>query len=284
MNGNPLQPPGPGSEVLAEFFRGFGLDATLPRLQLLEQTAAAFTRIPFENLTKIIRVKESGPTPAARQQPSELLREHLRQGTGGTCFALTATLLHLVRALGWQAEPILADRSYGPDTHSALMIWIDGQPHLLDPGYLIVRPLPILPRDDAGWRIPTSFNELLLIPRDKGRKIELHTIQQDGSKYRLTYRVAPAEPGEFLRAWDRALTQDNLRYPLLTRVIAGRQVYLQKNLLLIRGREGVQRREIDPAQLESFIVQTFGVSAEVASRALSILRRGGEHHGGADTS
>ena len=42
-----------------------------------------------------------------------------------------------------RAEPILADRRYGDDTHSALVVWHEGKPHLLDPGYLIVRPLPL---------------------------------------------------------------------------------------------------------------------------------------------
>ena len=47
--------------------------------------------------------------------PAEVLADHEQCGAGGTCFSLTAAFLHLVRSLGWKAEPLLADRRYGCD-------------------------------------------------------------------------------------------------------------------------------------------------------------------------
>src|SRR5204863_234100 len=67
---------------------------------------------------KIIKDAEAGGVEEARRTPAEVLADHHALGAGGTCFALTATMLHLVRALGFPAEPILADRRYGADTHS----------------------------------------------------------------------------------------------------------------------------------------------------------------------
>jgi arylamine N-acetyltransferase len=98
--------------------------------------ARAFATLPYENLSKVIRFAEAGDAVAARELPAEIINRHLQWGTGGTCFSLTATLLHLIRSLGFEAEPILADRPYGSNTHCALRVMVEGQPHLLDPGYL----------------------------------------------------------------------------------------------------------------------------------------------------
>ena len=118
-----------------------------------------------------------------------MLQDFRRWRSGGTCFSLTAALLHLVRSLGLPGEPILADRRYGVDTHCALLVWLDDRPHLLDPGYLIVEPVPL----DATTNelvVPTRFNQLHLMPGEADR-IELHTAEQGNRRYRLTYKTSP---------------------------------------------------------------------------------------------
>jgi len=115
--------------------------------QCRESLCAASLREPDKNHQE----REAGNPRQARRLPREVLDDHRDFGTGGTCFSLTAALLHLIRALGYDAEPILADRRYGQNTHCALLLWIDGRPHLLDPGYLILDPVP-LHRSPAHWR------------------------------------------------------------------------------------------------------------------------------------
>jgi arylamine N-acetyltransferase len=286
MRDDPLRHPTPDSAVLAAFLDAGRIDAAGPATEVLGRVATAFARLPYENLTKILKHADAGSPAEARRGPAEVVADHLRLGTGGTCFALTAALLHLVRALGWRAEPVLADRRYGPDTHCALLVWLDGRPHLLDPGYLLVRPVP-LPR--AGEvRLPTAFNEVVLTARDGGRRVDLHTRQQGGTTYRLTYRADPADAAAFLRAWDASFAWDMMRYPVLTRVAAGRQIYLQENRLQVRGNVAdsrsestTLRREVDPEDLVAIIAREFGIDPAVAARALAVLRRKGEGHGGA---
>ena len=143
---------------------------------MVESVAAAFSSLPYENLTKILKHDREGGV--ARRGPEEVIRDHIRLGSGGTCFSLTAALLHVLRALGLRAEPILADRHYGENTHCALLVWLDGEPHLLDPGYLILKPLALPGNEELEQVVPTAFNELLLRHREQGSKIELHTRQQ----------------------------------------------------------------------------------------------------------
>ena len=277
MYKHPLLPPEPDSPLLRQFLQAQSIDIALPSVERLTAVARAFSRLPFENLTKIIKDAEAGRVEEARRTPGEVLADHAALGAGGTCFALTATLLYLVRALGFTAEPILADRRYGADTHSALLVWLAGKPHLLDPGYLIVQPLPI---PTAGAiRIPTPFNELILSTQDGGASVELATLQQKQSTYRLTFKTAPVDAGEFLRAWDASFEADMMRYPVLSRVVGNQQLYLQKKHLLVRGADETCRVEVPPDRLIAEIARQFQIAPALVARALGVLKSKGETRG-----
>lgn len=266
---HPLQPPEPNSPLLRQFVRVNALDESQPPVEMLTAAARAFAQLPFENLTKIIRDAEAGRVEEARRTPQEVLTDHWSLGAGGTCFALTSAMLHLVRALGFEAQPILADRRYGADTHSAFLVWLDGKPHLLDPGYLIVKPLP-LPRSGE-VRIATPFNELLLIAKDEGARVELHTRQQGQTTYRLTFKTAPVDAGEFLQAWDVSFDADMMRYPVLSRVVGNQQIYFQKQHLLVRGADASQRQEITPERMIAELARQFQIAPALVAKALHIL-------------
>ncbi len=276
MRDHPLLPPTHDSPVLHQFLHDFRIDADRPPDQILLASAQAFADLPYENLTKIIKDAETGTVEAARRTPAEVLADHTAFGTGGTCFALTSALLHLVRALGFPAEPILADRRYGADTHSALLVWIDGEPHLLDPGYMIVQPLA-LPREGE-LRIPTSFNEVILTARDGGAKVDLATRQDGRATHRLTFKTNPVDAGEFLRAWDNSFKFDMMAYPVLSRIVAGKQLYFQKRHFMVRASDETTRQEIAPDQLVAELSQRFGIAPTLVRKALSILKKKGSPH------
>ena len=243
-----------------------------PSVELLEQITAAFSELPYENLTKILKQDTTDDIPAARRDPAEVLHDHIRFRTGGTCFSLTATLLHLVRSLGFAAEPILADRRYGTDTHCALLVWINQQPHLIDPGYLIVRPIPL----DAAQTtsITTSFNEIVLKPESNGERLALHTRTGNSATYRLTFKTSPVDDGQFLKAWDDSFAWDMMNYPVLTAVRDGQQLYLQGDHFQVRTADSVHRQEISSDEILRRIVDEFGLDAEIANRALTVLAKG----------
>jgi arylamine N-acetyltransferase len=269
---HPLQPPR-SAETLHAFRTAMRLEPTGQPILDLRRTAAAFAKLPYENLTKIIKEHEVGRGPQARRTPREVIADHQRLGSGGTCFSLTAALLHLVRALGFPAAPILADRRYGANTHSALLVWIDEQPHLLDPGYLLVEPIALT---GGTQRVQTAFNQVVLTPQSGGDKIELSTRQNGAETYRLTFKAAPADEGEFLRAWDASFDWDMMRYPLLTRTDGAQQLYLRGGRFQARRQDAVSREEIPPDALARRIAAEFGVSPQVAEQALEILHRKGE--------
>jgi arylamine N-acetyltransferase len=265
---NPLSLP-VSKEELVRFLNHFSLSENLPHGKLLRRVVQAFATIPYENLTKIIQDEEGGAPERARRHPAQVLSDHISLGTGGTCFALTAALIYLLRSLGWQAEPILADRRYGTNTHCALLVWIEGKPHLLDPGYLILEPVPLW---SGGPRsLQTSFNRVVLEPGAEGSKLDLYTVRSQAHTMRLTYKLAPVDPLEFLRVWDQSFDWDMMTYPLLTRVDGDCQLYLRGNRYQVRTATGVRTERISSGLLPARIERDFGISRAVAARAISIL-------------
>lgn len=256
-------------ELLQQFLARHRIDAQTPR-QTLHQLATAYARLPYENLSKIVRDQQTDDTELVRRLPAEVLQDHFQLGTGGTCFSLTWTLLHLIRALGYQAEPILADRRYGPNTHSALIVWVDGVKHLLDPGYLLVDALAI-PKQES-LVVPTSFHEIKLTPSEIANQVQLHTIHQNQPTYRLTYKTDPVDAAAFLKAWDESFHFDMMQYPVLSTIAEGKQFYLQKQALLIRSRVKTERIELTAEQLGDTIHRVFGLHPSVISQALQVLR------------
>ena len=271
MTENPLADPSEDSAALRAFCEHFRLVPGARKEALAEKVATAFSSLPYENLTKVLKHDREGGV--VRRGPEEVIRDHLRLGSGGTCFSLTAALLHVLRGLGLRAEPILADRHYGENTHSALLVWLEGHPHLLDPGYLILKPLPLPGDRDLEQRGPTSFNELLLRHRERGSKIELHTLQQGATSHRLTFKPEPAEDRAFLAAWDASFGWEMMRYPLLTRVQDGDQLYLQGARFQRRSQKDVERSELFEAE---DIARSFGLETNLVREALAAFSRKGE--------
>ncbi len=263
--------------LLRAFLDNFGITEQIAPEHLLRNVVTAFSSLPYENLTKIIMESEAGRVELARRDPYRVLSDHFEFGSGGTCFSLTATLLHLVRALGFEAEPLLADRHYGTNTHCALMVRIENRPHLIDPGYLILEPIPMLPPETR--EIVTHFNRISLVPKADGNRIDLFTLRERSSSCRLTYKTSPADAGEFLKAWDESFQWEMMTYPLLTRVQGDAQLYLRGNRMLIRSAKIEKRITVPHACLVDSIARDFGIARPVIVRALSILRLESAGHG-----
>ena len=254
-------------DVLAEFLDYFNINGRQTPRRLFCAAAKAFSRIPYENITKIIRRAEAGDSIQARRSPDEVIADHIRWGTGGTCFSLTSTLCRLTLRMGLEAEYLLADRGYGQNTHSALLVHIDGEPYLADPGFLITEPVPLAL---AGAREITSGGEKLTLIPD-GDKISLFTERGGKSVHRLTYKTAPVDAGEFGKAWDASFNWEMMRYPLLARAGSSDRIYLRGSMFQVSNKDSVNRVKIPEDELTSKIAGEFGIHPALVARALNIL-------------
>lgn len=263
--------------ALADFMGHFGIKPEAPTPMLLESVVCAFARIPYENITKIIKRAESGSAEKARRYPDEVVRDHIAWGAGGTCFSLTYALRHLLRGLGWQAECILADRKYGQDTHCALLVWIDGAPHLLDPGYLLLRPVPLA--EACGREIDTGFNRLVLARDGAPDRISLSTARNGVQNQRLTYKTSPVDESQFFKAWDASFDWDMMRYPLLTRTAGDSQIYVRGSRRQISGPGFMKTSHVAGADLVARIASDFGMDVSLVARAVALWKHKGGNYG-----
>ena len=256
-------------DVLAEFVNYFHLDGLQPPPGLLSAAAQAFSRIPYENITKIIRRAEAGSDEKARRSPDEVISDHIRWGTGGTCFSLTSAFCQLARRMGFEAEYLLADRSYGRNTHSALFVRIDGEPYLFDPGFLITEPVPLALT--GPMEIASGGEQLKLVPDKTG--ISLFTERGEKSVYRLTYKTAPVDTDEFNKAWDASFHWEMMRYPLLVRAGTFGRIYLRDSMFQVGNNGSICREKIPEHALAAKITDEFGIHLEIVKRALDLLKK-----------
>ena len=254
-------------DLLTVFLKHFHIDEPRSPQQLFFDTARSFSRIPYENITKIIRRSESGGIKQARRRPEEVINEHIRWGAGGTCFSLTSALYRLARCMGLEAEYLLADRSYGQNTHSALLVRINGEQYLVDPGYLITEPVPVTL--SAQMKIQAGGEQLTLIPG--GTVISLFTSRAGKSVHRLTYKTAPVDACEFNKAWDASFHWEMMNYPLLARAGPSGRIYLRGLIFQVSNNNSVIRDKIPENELAAKITHEFGIHPTLVARALHIL-------------
>jgi hypothetical protein len=260
-------------EVALAFLERFGISVECHRDILPDRITSAFAKVPYENLTKILKKDSVISSASAMRYPDEVLSDFLKYGSGGTCFSLTAALVALLDSAGIDAYPILADRHYGVDTHCGVTITRTGNDMLLlDPGYLLFAPVAV--PAVAPVFFDTCFNRIELRPIDGGSKIELYTIVKGNRKLRLTFRMKPADDAAFGAAWERSFAFEMMTYPVLTRTVNGCHQYLQGNVLAIRNAVRTERMALSQEKQIEFIASLAGINREIAVKALEIVNYG----------
>ncbi len=258
--------------VLQKFLIRFGITQYENPSSLLYRVAEAFSRIPYENLTKIIKSDTMVNPSSAMRYPDELITDYLKWGTGGTCFSLTASVIAIYNALGIEAHPVLADRHYGPDTHCGLIIVKPEGLLLLDPGYLLFTPV-LLPRENP-VSVQTGYNTIELVPLDNGEKVQFFTVVKGNRKMRLVYKIRPVDSIAFASAWEQSFKWEMMTYPVLTRITAGEHQYLQGNRLAVRSATGTRRKELSVEMQYTYIAQNMGIHADIVKKALEVTKHG----------
>ena len=250
----------------AEFKALMGLRAERPSLEALERLLSIFTRLPYENLSKILKYRQQ--RSEAIRLPDEVVEDHARHGLGGTCFSLTFFLLSLLAQSGYTAYPVLADMRYGPNTHCAAVLLWEGGKFLIDPGYLLTRPLAVRPDRPSVLTTAVSTVELLFDPTDE--RYHLYTIQNDERKWRYVWTDAPTPMEDFFRHWRDSFHWSGMRGLCLNKVADDRMVYVHKRYLRetsLSGKKSLMIKDQYHVTIERF----FGIRQETVEAALAAV-------------
>lgn len=234
----------------------------------IQNTLDELSRIPYENLSKIVAFAETGHKEKALDFQSNWLQKAADKGLGGTCFSLTYYLHEQLKAQGHISHFLMGHKIKQKNIHCALLFTWEMRQYLLDPGYMIFAPL-LLPQQGIATEQWISPNTVRL--EDGPGFWRLFSGNKEQLKHRFDFPQEPVEETEFIQHWESSYAFEMMTYPVLNRVTNGVQYYLQKRNLLIRGNGESQMIRLSEEQWHSAVQNYFGVSDVLASAALGII-------------
>ncbi|MFA4973210.1 MAG: arylamine N-acetyltransferase [bacterium] len=252
------------SDTAREFLRLVGAREAGADLAHLAALAHEFARLPYENFTKVLRAAEFSDFEERIRTPEIVLKDHLELGAGGTCFSLTHFFRQVLSFSGFDIYPVLCDRSYGADTHCALVVRMGRDKFLVDPGYLMQEPLLIpesgesVQRGQLGAqrlvRLGASSQLMLISERDGARKI----------RYRL--RDQPVSDEVFRGRWMDSFDWPMMRHLCVSRLTGEGQLYMRDGRMRLV-REGEKNHVRLDAGFAAEVERSFGIDRRLVSMA-----------------
>ncbi len=204
----------------------FSIDESKPSLQQLETIISSFANIPYENISKVIRYREHFEDDNRIRLPSEVVDTHIRHRLGGTCFSLTFLLQSILTRHHFLCYPVMADMRWGRNVHCAMIVQLNSKQYLVDPGYLLTRPMEIDDNHPRMYR--TSYSGVELVFNPKEGTFELSTFDETGTKWRYRFKNQPVPSSVFMKHWLSSFSWNSMHGLCLTRVEKERLVYIHK--------------------------------------------------------
>ena len=238
---------------------------------LTELISSLLYRVPFENVSKVYRLKRDG----LRGLPG--IERYLdgieRYSFGGTCYSNNYYLHLLLTHLGYDVSLCGADMN-NPDVHIVNFVSVEGREYLIDVGYgaPFTEPLPRdLPHD---YEIKLGADRYVLKPPDDHGRSRLE-FYKDG-EYKHGYTAKPIE--RTIEHFEPAITQSYrpeatfLNSLLIVRFFRDRMLRLH-NLTLFdySTRAACSRHLADREHLPAAVHEHFGIPSEIVAEVLATL-------------
>ena len=253
--------------------------------------------VTYENLTKIIRLEQSGSATRARNLDDSFQNDVDSWMGGGTCFSMTWHLYQSFKDMGLSPRLVMGHKRKEKNIHCALVLPDASEPSslnthhtshiphfpsnpefLFDPGYLIFDPLPLplsAPFGTGEAFFPLVPNSVRLV-RPAQDALELWTGGAGGPmKLRFEYPLEGVSVEEFKQHWSESFYREMMTYPVLNRLDRdqGIQYYYQKGNLVIRDKDGSRMERIPEAERVGKLSEIFHIAPDLVERALGILQK-----------
>ncbi|MBN2054971.1 hypothetical protein JW905_08610 [bacterium] len=239
------------------------------RIQLLYAIADGFSKIPYENVTKILKQYFYSDSEQRLRGAVELLEGYRDHGTGGTCFSLVHCLRSILDGYGFTSYIVMADMHHERDIHCAIMVKLDAVKVLLDPGYLIPYPV-FLPPPGGFVRSRNYMNRVEYRRSLCGSFVDLYTVSSTKVVWRYRLKDQQVSDEQFLHFWQRSFGLNMMNSMVITKADDRGQIYLHNDRLrLIRYESKVNRRLKD--NLESQVSALFGISSDLIRSARELI-------------
>jgi len=256
-------------QEIFQFLQNFHFDGDKPSIDHIKSVSRYFSRLPYENISKIIKLGNSPGQPAFRL-PDELTEDHFAWHLGGTCFSLTYFLSGIYSLLSYENRPLICDLNWGQNNHSALVITFKAQRFLVDPGYMIYTPLPIS-QQTVQTRLSTDTGvELRYLVDTDSYALCTYRNGQYTRRYTFIDRAIPYL--EFAKYWEASFSLPGMDDLILTKVKGYEMTYIQGDFIKITNLNKIEKlREANRAEI--LIRDQFEIPLEKVEEARHILQR-----------
>jgi len=261
-----------GDEALRAFACHYGIEARRrpgdgPAGDLLEAVVRDFSRLPYENISKIIKSADGGAPLDRFRLPLEVVSDHLEKGFGGTCFSLTFLLERMLKSLGFDCYKVMAHMHMGENVHCLVVVSLDGRRYMIDPGYAVYAVIALPERGQTVERCPHAVVE---VSTEGSGNYNLHTVDTAGRKWRYRFLDAPAGDEEFERHWVESFDMPTLRNVCLGRITEKGHLYLRKDYFKFASCDEVNKRRLRRG-IDRTIEEEFGIDRKWVGMAWDVL-------------
>ena len=254
-----------------QLFQGhFSIDRADADLDHLRQILRQYARIPYENISKIIKVAQNPDPEVKFRLPREVMEDHIAHRLGGTCFSLTYFLEQILLASGYSCHKAMAHMQAGENIHCVMVVELSRDRYLVDPGYLLWEPLPLSNERPQVSYTPRGGVELAYDPI--GGLFHLFTFDIGGRKRRYRFADQPVSDGEFREHWIASFSKPTMHNILLNQLTEKGQLYIRGNHLRLTSLSEEKKANIRQ-DYHCQIHDLFGIDPGWVEEALSILKR-----------
>jgi arylamine N-acetyltransferase len=252
------------------FLEGFEYSGSKPSLEHIAEVSRYFSRLPYENISKILK-RDRVLGMHRLRLPDEVIHDHFAWHLGGTCFSLTYFLCGIYSLLGYKAQPLICHLNWGENTHSAVAIEFAGSRYLVDPGYMIFRPLP-LSKSHVTARLSAETGLSLRFEADNDA-YAVYTYRSGQFVRRYRFNDAPVQWEQFATFWENSFQLPGMDNLTLTRVEGQEMIFVQGDFIKITSPDTIKKiREVNLA--EKVIKDRFRIPLEKLEEARHVLNRG----------
>jgi arylamine N-acetyltransferase len=201
-----------------------------PGLVYLQEIVQRFASLPYENISKIIKANAHWEKQERLiRLPDEVIHDHISSQLGGTCFSLTFFLHAILSESGFRCYPVMADMRAGNNIHCCMIIILEGLKYLVDPGYLLTRPMELNPEKPRLFN--TEFTGVELRYNAQHQGYDLFTFNELDMKWRYRFKDRPVSGEEFLQHWLASFHWNSMHYLCLTKVCNNGILYIRKDFM-----------------------------------------------------
>ncbi|NQT62584.1 MAG: arylamine N-acetyltransferase [Candidatus Marinimicrobia bacterium] len=264
-----LANPGAFEKEALAFLKRFDFSGSKPSLEHIAEVSRYFSRLPYENISKILKRNQALGSNRLRL-PDEVTHDHFAWHLGGTCFSLTYFLCGIYTLLGYKAQPFICHLNWGENTHSAVTIQFAGSRYLVDPGYMIFRPLP-LKKSNIEARLSAETGLSLRFDADSD-EYAVYTYRKGQFVRRYRFNDHPVSWEQFAKFWENSFHLPGMDDLTLTRVEGQEMIFVQGDFIKITSPETIEKiREANLA--EKIIKERFRIPLEKLEEAKYVLKQ-----------